>query len=607
MNRREFVQTALATGALALKTNLSFALDDNSATSPPHEVDLSPASWPLEERQRYLTLEEEFNGIHPAASGAKGIVAGTSNPLAIHAGLVALEQGGTAADAALCTALTQVSLMFGAATSFAGVMNALYYEAASGKIHAMDACYNTVQNEKEPLTIPPLGTPSGRSVMVSGFMAGVQALSRRFGRLAFSQLFAPAIWVADNGAITNLFFVKPFGSQQQLVTRLAAGKEIFTKPDGTFYKEGEIFRQPAVAETLRIVSREGADYMYRGQWAKQLVEAVQSEGGELTLDDLAAYRVNWNEPLETSYRQYRLVSLNTPNFGGPLTLLAMNLLAAADIKQFGHYTKSAEALYWSIQISRLATLLVNRPAESFKQQFSGIDLGGDSLFKQDTAEQLWQRMQQPDWNQVMEQLRGGKVASNHSAAVLAVDSEGNVASVVHSINSIGWGSTGIFIGGVSIPDSACIQQGMVAKVGPGKALPGPANPVIVLDEGQPVLCCGAIGSGLHPVTIQNLMNVLDLGMTCKQAADTPNFMGPYYGVQLAGPAKPEMEKEVVGEGDFSEKLIARVQGLGQQIKPLPKALNRAQLGYWIGVQINRNTKEMTGGVTPELSARVEGY
>ena len=58
-----------------------------------------------------------------------------------------------------------------------------------------------------------------------------------------------------------------------------------------------------------------------------------------------------------------------------------------------------------------------------------------------------------------------------------------------------------------------------------------------------MLGSSAIGSGLHPVTIQNLMNVLDLPMTPKNAADTPNFMGPYYGIQLTGPAKPEMEKE----------------------------------------------------------------
>jgi gamma-glutamyltranspeptidase/glutathione hydrolase len=216
-------------------------------------------------------------------------------------------------------------------------------------------------------------------------------------------------------------------------------------------------------------------------------------------------------------------------------------------------------------------------------------------------------MQQPDWNQVIRKLQGGKLAADHSAGVLVIDAEGNMASVVHSINSIGWGTSGIFVGGISINDSACIQQGTVLKVGPGKPLPGPANPVIVLDEDEPVLASAAIGSGLHPVTIQNLTNILDFDMQPKKSADTPNFMGPYFGIQLTGPAKPEMEKETVGEGDFSQEIVDGVQLLGQEIMSVPKARNRPQLGYWIGIQVDRNTRKLTGGVTPELNAHAEGY
>ena len=73
----------------------------------------------------------------------------------------------------------------------------------------MDACYNTVKNETDPLSIPPLGTPSGRSVLVPGFMAGVHALHGQFGRLPFASLFEPAIWVAETGVAANAFLVKP--------------------------------------------------------------------------------------------------------------------------------------------------------------------------------------------------------------------------------------------------------------------------------------------------------------------------------------------------------------------------------------------------------------
>jgi gamma-glutamyltranspeptidase/glutathione hydrolase len=607
MNRRDFIHCAGIAGAMTLTAGRRLIAAGAVITRPQSEIGLSPELWSADERAHYLSLEAEFNGPHPEAIGTHGMLAGTSNPLAIHAGVAALKQGGTAADAALCTALTQVSLMFGAATNYAGVMNALYYQASTGTVYAMDACYNTVKDETDPMSIPPLGTPSGRSVLVPGFMAGVQALHGRFGQLPFDSLFEPAIWVAENGVAANAFLIKPLSSQRKFVTRLEAGKRIFDKPNGETYKEGDTFRQTILAETLKTIAKEGADYMYQGAWAHDFVDAAQAEGGKLTLKDLADYRVNWMQPLELSYGHYRLVSLAPPNFGGATTLIAMNLVAAADLRQFGHYTASADALYWFIQITRIATMLASRPAGSFRTQFPEIDLSPTSLMMPETAKKIWQRMQQSDWRQVMDNLRDGKPAPSHSAGVVAVDTDGNMASLVHSINSIGWGSTGIFIGGVSVPDSACIQQGLVAKAGPGKPLPGPANPVIALDQGRPVLGCSAIGSGLHPVTIQNLTNVLEFSMSPKQAADTPNFMGPYFGIQLDGPAKPEMEKETLGEGDFTDKIIADVEALGQQIKSVPKLQNRAQLGYWIGISSDPTTKLLKGGVTPELSARVEGY
>jgi gamma-glutamyltranspeptidase / glutathione hydrolase len=413
--------------------------------------------------------------------------------------------------------------------------------------------------------------------------------------------------VAESGVAANLFLTKPLASQMKFVTRLPEGKRIFGKPDGGVYKDGDLFRQPLLAPTLRAVASQGADYMYHGDWAGQLVEAVQSDGGKLTLEDLADYKVNWADPLEVTYGKYQIASLAAPNLGGAITLIAMNLLAAAGLTKLGHYANIPEAMYWSIQISRLAAILANRSPDSLKGYFPDVDLSPASLLKPQTANKIWQRMQQPDWNQTIDRLRSGKPAKNHSAAVLAIDAEGNMASIVHSINSIGWGCSGIFVGGVSIPDSACIQQGTVAKVGPGKPLPGPANPVIVLKDGQPVLGSAAIGSALHAVTIQNLSNVLDFAMEPKKSADTPNFMGPYFGIQLDGPATPEMQKEAIGEGDFPQKLLDRVESIGQKVKALPKALNRPQLGYWIGIRIDREAKTFSGGVTPELNAHVEGY
>ena len=83
-----------------------------------------------------------------SAVSSKAMIAGTSEPLAVHAGLEVLKHGGNAADAALTTSLAQIALTAGAAVSYGGIMTAVYYDAASGKAYTLDAGYNTVKNEK---------------------------------------------------------------------------------------------------------------------------------------------------------------------------------------------------------------------------------------------------------------------------------------------------------------------------------------------------------------------------------------------------------------------------------------------------------------------------
>ena len=160
---------------------------------------LLPEQWAKQDLDRYLSMENEFGGSNPGAVSSKGMIAGTTNPFAIHAGLEVLKHGGNAADAALTTSLAQIALTAGGAISYAGIMTAVYYDAASGKVYTLNAAYNTVQNEKDPLSIPEWGQHSGRSALVPGFMAGVQALHDRFGKLPFAALFGPAIWIADHG------------------------------------------------------------------------------------------------------------------------------------------------------------------------------------------------------------------------------------------------------------------------------------------------------------------------------------------------------------------------------------------------------------------------
>jgi gamma-glutamyltranspeptidase/glutathione hydrolase len=133
------------------------------------------------------------------------MVTGSSGPFAELAGRRALEIGGTAADAVLTTALAQVVLAAGSWVSFAGIFSLVYYEAAADKVHSLHAGYKTFQEEAAPLTIPGSPTPSGRTALVPGFFAGVEAAHRKFGKLPWKEIFEPAIYAAATGYRRDLF------------------------------------------------------------------------------------------------------------------------------------------------------------------------------------------------------------------------------------------------------------------------------------------------------------------------------------------------------------------------------------------------------------------
>src|SRR5215510_10011670 len=166
-------------------------------------VRMSPEAWPPAELEKYWRLQRDYQRPRPSVESAKGMVAVTLDAFSARIGLEALRQGGSAADAALATSLAQIALDAGAPTSYAGVLTMVYYDAAGKKVYSLNACYNTVLEEKYPLTIPGGGKPSGRTALVPGFFAGLQAAHDRFGKLPFASLFDPAIYLAEKGFVVH--------------------------------------------------------------------------------------------------------------------------------------------------------------------------------------------------------------------------------------------------------------------------------------------------------------------------------------------------------------------------------------------------------------------
>ncbi len=127
--------------------------------------------------------------------GKSGLVVATMSPIAVNAGMEALRQGGTAADAAATVALTQITTALGSYVSYAGILQLVYYDAKSGKVSTMNAGWNSYLGETDPKSIPvddlgplafgtkPTEGAEGRKTLVPGFMAGIEQMHKRFGRL----------------------------------------------------------------------------------------------------------------------------------------------------------------------------------------------------------------------------------------------------------------------------------------------------------------------------------------------------------------------------------------------------------------------------------------
>ncbi len=547
---------------------------------------LSPDHWPAGDYQRYLAAQEVTHPDAGYATGSNGAVTVAYNGLAARAGLEALKKGGNAIDAAMTAALTQVSLTAGAPVSYFGILSLVYYDAKTGKVHSMNAEWNTVRGETDPMSIPGkvdfssekalMGTtPSGRTALVGGFIKGVEAAHKRFGKLPFHVLFDPAIYVAEHGMPVDEHLAWMLGMRADDLSRLPATRAVFLKPDGSTYRRGETFRQPQLAKTLRAVAAKGADYIYRGPWAKKLVAAVQADGGKMTMEDLARYEVIWGEPLIADIGGWQVQTSRPPNMGGVGLIEAQNLARAGGLVADGHWSTSGAALRKALDISQM-TFLDYLPDAVKAQVYPGLDFKPENRVRPDYARELWARMAAG-----AKPFQWAPAELKHSDDVVVIDGEGNIAALTQSINCVFWGKTAINIDGISIGDPAGFQQAQIAKIKPGERLPGPTEQGILFKDGKAVLGFSSMGAGLHQRTFQALLNVTEFGMSVREAIDAPDFFMPHvdpktYSLTVAVP-KGRFPKSVLDATGYAyEEVDTAATRLGGE-------------GVWVGISRDPKT------------------
>jgi gamma-glutamyltranspeptidase / glutathione hydrolase len=534
----------------------------NAATDP-----LNPTGWAADTIRRALLPGELAPDIRTATGdGDRGIVVGSTGAFATLAGQHALMAGGSAVDAALATAFAQIGLCLGAWVSYAGLFSLVHYSAATGEVDTLSAGFGTCMAETDPAGIPSPPTPSGRTALVPGFVAGAYAAHQRFGWLPWKALWSPALHLAERGVPINAAMEGIFNARADTLGRTPEGRAAFAA-EGCFPRAGELFRQPALAAALQALAEQGPDWMYRGPWAQHFVDLVRREGGRIQVSDLADYRPRWGEPLNTEFAGHQVLTLPTPDTGGLALLIALALIEAAEL---GDPARDPDALYWLIQI------IENSSAQAGETKVSALDPGRIAA--------LWQEMLHaraattPDSAE-----RGG-----HSDFVLTADADGNMAAVCHSINTAIWGTTGIVVDGIPIPDPASFQQPALVRLDPGAHLPMPVNPAIALRNGQPLLASSSIGAGLHAVTVQQLNSVLRLGNDIHAAVDQPLIHAKDVIMDASITA---IISQLLGnqpsaraiDNRFDPVLLDAVRARGQQVTPHAIDDPTLSRGYWGGI------------------------
>lgn len=411
-----------------------------------------------------IPSEFTFASRRSPVMGRDGMVA-ASQPLAAACGLKVLAAGGSAADAAVATA-AGLNVTEPTSTGLGGDAFALYYEAASRQVYALNGSgrapaaltLERLQREGFGDSLPPYHP---YTITVPGACAAWCDMIERFGRLPLTDVLAPARRLAQEGfpvaPITAYYWQRAADVQ---LAQAVNGREM-TK-DGRGPRAGEIFRNPGLVRAFDTIAAGGKKAYYEGPIANAVVAVVREAGGCLAESDLAAHTSTWETPIRIPYRDLMIWEC-PPNGQGIAALLALNLLEGFDLA--GLPPLSPQRLHLEIEAMRLA----------FADAFYYV---ADPAFQPAPLDELLsrgyaaERRKQIDLRRANLKVRHGvPLASSDTVYFCVVDREGNACSFINS-NYMGFG-TGIVPSGWGFTlqnrgHNFSLQPGHPNVVEPGK-------------------------------------------------------------------------------------------------------------------------------------------
>jgi gamma-glutamyltranspeptidase/glutathione hydrolase len=456
---------------------------------------------------------------------ARNVVA-TSQPLASQAGLHILRSGGNAVDAAIATAAV-LTLTEPCSNGLGSDNFAILWDPATRQLHGLNSSgiapaawtaeYFRRRHGDDPAKKPVRGWDS---VTVPGAVAGWSLLHRRFGRLPFADVLAPARQYAEHGFAVSPVVQQKWALAAPILKDLPGWAEHFL-PRGRVPAVGEHVTVPGAARTLRLVAESGGQDFYTGEIAAAIGRYAQSTGGALTAADLATYwewvQSNaWVGTISTAFAGHEVHEI-PPNGQGIAALMCLGMLRHTDIA--AHAVDSADWQHAAIEAMKLAFADVYRYAGDPRSMTVTPAQMLDDGYLAERARGIDMKRAQA--------MTAGTPPRGGTVYLTTADAGGMMVSFIQS-NYMGFGSGVVVPGyGISLQNRGAgfsLDPHSPNAVGPGKRPFQTIIPAFLMKDGQPAMSFGVMGGNMQPQGhVQTLLRMLLKRQQPQAACDAPRW------------------------------------------------------------------------------------
>ncbi|URQ67174.1 gamma-glutamyltransferase [SAR86 cluster bacterium] len=485
----------------------------------------------LSQTRTQTTLDYQ-NRIHPEISNSFMVV--SQNTHATEAGYEILKKGGNAVDASVAVGFA-LAVTLPRAGNLGGGGFVLIYDKEENEVFSIDYRSAAPKSATSDLFVQEDSVVRFGHLVnaVPGSVAGLLKAHQDHGTLPLSDLLLPSIRLARDGfeVTHDLNYVLEWGKESMLSN--AASNDKFYSANEDPLEIKSIFKQPNLAKTLFMISEKGADVFYEGEIAKWISEESLSNGGLITLEDMASYEAKYREPIKTSYRGYKIVSMAPAASGGLVLLQTLNILENFNLKDSGH--NSAQTIH--ILSEAMQRAYADRAEYHGDPDFYDVPTKQilSKQYAKDLSVQI-SEMRTPD-GQIYEGDLKKYDESPDTTHFSVIDSKGNAVSNTYTLGSS-------FGSGVTIKKGGFLMNNQMRnfshfygrddmeygtseanKLEPGKRMISTQTPTLVFNpNGDLFMILGSPGGGRIPNIIsQVISNVIDHEMSFTEAVIAPRI------------------------------------------------------------------------------------